>query len=60
MEKRYAAFIQDKLTESSAKFDTKGEQLLYEQGVLIGLLITLAKYDSKNFEIVRKSLENLK
>ena len=60
MEKQYAEFIQTKLTESSNKFETKGEKLLYEQGVLIGLIIALTRYDSKNFAIVRKHLENLK
>jgi hypothetical protein len=60
MDQKYAKYIQDKLTDSSNKFNTKGEKLLYEQGILIGLILALVKYDSKNFDIVRKKLEKLK
>ena len=60
MKERYTQYLLSKINEASQRYDTKGEQLLYEQGILIGLLLLLAEHDSKNFDIVRKRLENLK
>ena len=57
---RYLKYIQDRISEASMKFDTKEERLQYEQGVLIGMLVLLTYYDSKNFDIIRKRLESLK
>lgn len=60
MNERYATYILDKINDASQKYDTKGERLLYEQGVLVGLLTVLALQDSKNFDIIRKQLDKLK
>ena len=60
MKELYTQYILSKINAASQKYDTKGEQLLYEQGVLIGLLLLLSEHDSKNFDIIRKRLENLK
>lgn len=40
-------------------FNTREEQLLYEQGILLGLISSLSLYDSKNFDLIIKQLKNL-
>ncbi len=56
---RYTNFILESLSNTKKTFATKEEQLLYEQGILAGLLTQLISNDSKNFEIIRKRLEKL-
>jgi len=60
MNQRLADYILNKISDASQKYETKGQRLTYEQGVLIGLLICLAENDSKNLDIIRKNLEKLK
>lgn len=59
IEERYVKYILDIISDASQKYDTKGEQLLYEQGILIGLLLALIEEDSRNFDIIEKHLESL-
>lgn len=58
-EQEFALSIKKRIDDLSQKYEKKGEQLLYEQGILLGLLSTLSMYDSKNFEIIRKKLNSL-
>ena len=48
------------LNSANKSYDTKGEQLLYKQGVLLGLLASLAYRDSQNASIINKKLKSLK
>jgi hypothetical protein len=59
-EKEIAEYIKKRLDSFAQKYETKGERLLYEQGLLLGFLGVLSMYDSKNFEIIRKKLDKLK
>lgn len=59
-EKDVADYIKRHIDDLARKYETKGERLLYEQGILLGILATLTLYDSKNFDIIRKKLDNLK
>ncbi len=58
-EQDVANYIKQHVDSLAQKYETKGEQLLYEQGILLGLLAVLSMYDSKNFEIIRKKLNSL-
>jgi hypothetical protein len=58
-EQDVADFIKNRIDNLAQKYEKKGEQLLYEQGLLLGLLAVLSMYDSKNFEIIRKKLDKL-
>lgn len=58
-EQRAADLIKKHIDSLSQKYEKKGEQLLYEQGVLLGLLAVLCLNDSKNFDIVIKKLKSL-
>ena len=44
---------------TAKKYDTREKQLLYEQGILLGLIATLSLNDSSNFDIVIKKLKEL-
>ena len=57
---RYANFILEELSNTKKTFATKEEQLLYEQGLLVGLLTVLIEHDSKNFDIIKRCLDKLK
>lgn len=59
-EKQTADLIKRRIDSLAQKYETKGEQLLYEQGLLIGLLTVLCLEDSKNFDIVINKLKSLK
>jgi hypothetical protein len=59
-EKEIAEYIKKRLDSFAQKYETKGERLLYEQGLLLGFLGVLSMHDSKNFDIVRKQLDKLK
>jgi len=59
-EEQVAHGIKKRLDALAQKYETKGEQLLYEQGVLLGLLAVLAYNDSHNLEIIKRKLESLK
>ena len=59
-EKEVALYIKKRIDDLAQKYERKGEQLLYEQGILLGLLAVLSLYDTKNFEIVKKKLDKLK
>jgi len=58
-EQRAADIIKKRIDSLSQKYEKKGEQLLYEQGVLLGLLAVLCVNDSKNFDIVLNKLKSL-
>jgi hypothetical protein len=58
-EQDIANYIKKRVDSFAQKYDTKGEQLLYEQGILLGLLAVLSMHDSHNFEIIRKKLNSL-
>jgi hypothetical protein len=58
-EQDVADFIKRHIDNLAQKYETKGEQLLYEQGILLGLLATLSMHDSHNFEIIHKKLKKL-
>ena len=58
-EQRAADIIKKRIDNLSQKYEKKGEQLLYEQGVLLGLLAVLCVNDSKNFDIVVNKLKSL-
>ena len=51
--------IKERLSRISQKYDTKEEQLLYEQGILLGLIASLSEIDSNNLNLVIKKLKEL-
>lgn len=57
--KELAFSLKRRLESLPYKYKTSNEQMLYEQGILLGLLITLMEYDSKNYEIVIRQLKKL-
>ena len=59
-EKEIAFKIKQRLGELPYKFDTVKEQMLYEQGILLGILASLSYYDSKNLDLILKHLSTLK
>ncbi len=59
-EEQYAHAFKKRLDDIVQKYDQKGEQLLYEQGVLLGLLAVLSFRDSANLDIIKAKLESLK
>ena len=59
-EQEFALSIKKRLDDLAQKYEKKGEQLLYEQGILLGLLAVLAYSDSKNLDIVLAKLKSLK
>ena len=52
--------IKKRIEQLPHKYDTVSEQMLYEQGILLGLLATLSYYDSKNLDLILKQLSKLK
>ena len=52
--------LKKKIEQLPRKFDSVTEQMLYEQGILLGLLATLSYYDSKNLDLILKQLSKLK
>ena len=59
-EQELAMSIKKRIDNLSQKYETKGEQLLYEQGILLGLLASLSYQDSKNLDLILKQLSKLK
>ena len=59
-EQELALTIKKRLDDLAQKYEKKGEQLLYEQGILLGLLATLSFNDSKNLDIILAKLKSLK
>ena len=59
-EEQYAHGIKKRLDAVDQKYETKDEQLMYEQGILLGLLAVLAYNDSHNLDIIKRKLESLK
>lgn len=57
---RYAQYISDIITKLDTEYNTKGEHLLYKQGILIGILAKLAYEDSKNLDAILDKLKSLK
>jgi hypothetical protein len=57
---RYAQYISDTISKLDTEYNTKGESLLYKQGILIGILATLAYNDSHNLDIIKRKLDSLK
>lgn len=58
-EEEFALSIKKRLDNLSQKYEKKGEQLLYEQGVLLGILAKLSYLDSKNLDLILKQLSKL-
>lgn len=58
-EQEVANLIKNRIDSLAQKYEKKGEQLLYEQGILLGLLAVLSIHDSHNFDIVLKKLKSL-
>ena len=58
-EQELAQRIKDRLDKIGTKYETKGEQLLYEQGVLLGLLARLSLKDSDNLSMIMNTLKSL-
>jgi hypothetical protein len=59
-EQEFALSIKKRLDDLAQKYEKKGEQLLYEQGILLGLLATLSFNDSKNLDVILAKLKSLK
>jgi hypothetical protein len=59
-EQEFALSIKKRLDDLAQKYEKKGEQLLYEQGILLGILAKLSYYDSKNLDIILNHLKSLK
>jgi len=57
---RYAQYISDTISKLDTEYNTKGESLLYKQGILIGILAELAYNDSHNLNVIKHKLESLK
>jgi len=58
-EQELAQRIKNRLDKIGRKYETKGEQLLYEQGVLLGLLARLSIKDSDNLSMIMNTLKSL-
>ena len=58
-EQELAQRIKDRLDKIGTKYETKGEQLLYGQGVLLGLLARLSLKDSDNLSMIMNTLKSL-
>jgi len=52
--------LKKRIEQIPPKYSSVTEQMLYEQGILLGLLATLAYYDSKNLDLILKQLSTLK
>ena len=52
--------IKRKIDTLPRQYDSVTEQMLYQQGILLGLLATLSLHDSRNYEIVQRSLKDIK
>jgi hypothetical protein len=59
-EQEFALSIKKRLDDLAQKYETKGEQLLYEQGILLGILAKLSFHDSKNLDIILNQIKSLK
>lgn len=59
-EEEFALSIKKRLDNLAQKYEKKGEQLLYEQGILLGILAQLAYLDSKNYDLIKNQLSKLK
>jgi hypothetical protein len=59
-EQEFALSIKKRLDDLAQKYEKKGEQLLYEQGILLGILAKLSYQDSKNLDIILNHLKSLK
>ncbi len=60
MTKEELAFkLKMKIEQLPHKYNNVTEQMLYEQGILLGLIVTLANYDSKNLDIVLNQIKKL-
>ena len=59
-EQRVAEIIKKHIDNLPQKYETKGERLMYEQGILLGLLAVLSIDDTKNFDIVINKLKSMK
>jgi hypothetical protein len=59
-EQEFALSIKKRLDDLAQKYEKKGEQLLYEQGILLGILAKLSYQDSKNLDIILNQIKSLK
>ncbi len=59
-EQEFALSIKKRLDDLAQKYEKKGEQLLYEQGILLGILAKLSYQDSKNLDIILNQIKLLK
>jgi len=51
--------IKARLDRIPNKYNTQGEYLLYQQGVLLGMVASLALHDSQNFDLIIKKFKEL-
>ncbi len=58
-EKEIAFNIKKRIEELPHKYDSVTEQMLYEQGILLGLLAKLSYYDSKNYDLIMNQIKKL-
>ncbi len=58
-EKEIAFNIKKRIEELPHKYDSVTEQMLYEQGILLGLLARLSYYDSKNYDLIMNQIKKL-
>ena len=58
-QRELAIRIKERLDRLAQKYDTKGEQLLYEQGILLGMIASLALNDSQNFDLIIAKFKEL-
>ena len=58
-EKEIAFNIKKRIEELPHQYDSVTEQMLYEQGILLGLLARLSYYDSKNYDLIMNQIKKL-
>ncbi len=58
-EQELAFNIKKRIEELPHKYDSVTEQMLYEQGILLGLLARLSYYDSKNYDLIMNQIKKL-
>lgn len=56
---QYVQYIMRRLEEVSKNQPNNRSQHLYEQGLLISILASLAYRDSQNFDLIRKQFDKL-
>ena len=58
-DQQFTQYVLKRLNEAGRSYTSHRARHLYEQGVLIGLLSSLAQHDSKNFDIIKRQFDKL-